>query len=70
MNKLYEKYCNGDSLTDEEVTEGEIFFRELAGMLYDAGLAFYITAKEANRVYLGLRGYREARKLSPAKVKK
>lgn len=60
---IYTKYCDGTSLTDKEVLEGEKFFRGLADQLFWAGPAFVISAKEANRTYLGLHGFREARKL-------
>lgn len=63
MKTIYERYCNGDVLTDDEVKTGEKFFRKLAEDLYDAGIAFHITAKEANRIYLGLRDYRISRGL-------
>lgn len=58
---LYKKYCNGDSLTDEEVRVGEVFFRELADKLFDAGPAFEIMAKEASRVNQSFFSYRRAR---------
>lgn len=63
MKNIYERYCNGDPLSDKEVLEGELFYRKLSEDLYDAGIAFHITAKEANRIYLGLRDYRISRGL-------
>lgn len=67
LNDIYEKYCDGDSLTDEEVLAGEKHFLELASMLYCSGTAFVIAAKEANRVCMALKGFREARELKPLK---
>ena len=67
MKDIYEKYTDGDSLTDEEVLAGEKHFKQLSDLLYRSGMAFEITAKEANRAYLGLKGYRESRGLEEYK---
>ncbi len=63
LRALYQAYCDGDCLLQEEVLAGEKHYRELSALLYASGPAFSIPAKEANRVYLGLRGHREARGL-------
>ena len=67
IRDIYEKYVNGDSLTDDEVLEGEKHFKILSDLLYQSGEAFAITAKEANRTYLGLQGYRVSRGLKAPK---
>jgi hypothetical protein len=67
IHNIYEKYCNGDSLTDEEVIAGEKHFLQLASLLYYSGTAFVIAAKEVNRTYIGLKDFREARGLKEPK---
>jgi hypothetical protein len=61
--ELYDAYCDGDNLQDADVIEGEKHFRRLSALLFESGPAFVIMAKESYRVYLGYRGFREARKL-------
>jgi len=58
IHTIYEKYVNGDPMTDEEVLAGEKHFKLLSDLLYRSGEAFVITAKEANRTHMGLQGYR------------
>lgn len=58
---VYAKYINGDSLTDEEINAGFDHFFKLAGLLYSSGSEFLLAAKEANRVYTALEGFRQAR---------
>jgi len=60
---LYDAYCNGDSLQDTDVIEGEKHFRRLSALFFESGPAFKIAAKESYHVYLGYRGFREARGL-------
>ncbi len=67
ISNIYKKFCSGESLSDAEVIIGEKHFQTLADLLYRSGMAFEITAKESNRVYLGLRSYREHRNLEQSK---
>lgn len=50
MTSLYEKYCNGDSLTNEEVREGAKFFPRLANDLHTCGPTFKLAANEMRRI--------------------
>ena len=59
---IYEKYVNGDSLTDAEVSEGVEFYRDLDEKLSLCGPVFHLAAVEACRVYIGLKGFQTARK--------
>jgi hypothetical protein len=63
INNIYKKFTNGDTLSDDEVLAGEKHFKELTNLLYRSGVAFEITAKEANRVHMGLQEYRTSRGL-------
>lgn len=51
MTEIYEKFVNGDSLTDEELKVGSIFFHDLWVQLQQAGPVFKLAANEAGRVY-------------------
>ena len=60
---VYEKYCNGDNLTDSEVLDGMKFFSDLAAMLSISGPVFKLAFLEANRISERLIGMVTARKL-------
>ena len=59
--KIYQKYINGDAFTDDELSEGITFFKDLADKLVFAGPVFALAFKEANTVYIALEGYQSAR---------
>lgn len=63
-NRIYTKQRNGDPLTNKEVLEGLIFFKDLADRLMKCGPIFHLAFTEANHTYFTLRGYAEARNLS------
>lgn len=48
--EVYEKYVKGDSLTDQDVSFGRTFYRELAAKLGACGPVFHLAWCEANRV--------------------
>lgn len=50
MAEIYEKFVNGDSLSDEELKVGAIFFHDMWVQLKQAGPVFKLAANEANRV--------------------
>ena len=58
---VYEKFVNGDSLTDKEVSFGVAFYKDLADKLISCGPAFWLTFKEANQVYMRLEDFQRAR---------
>lgn len=62
INDIYEKFCNGDPLTDEELNIGYSHFRRAADLLIPLGPKFALAANEVIRVADGLDGYRTARK--------
>jgi hypothetical protein len=62
MHVIYEKYVNGEPLTDKELEIGAAFFRDLAHMNSQAGPVFKLAASEANRVATALEGFIDARK--------
>ncbi len=68
LHLIYEKYTSGAELSDAEILTGEKHFEQLADLLYRSGSAFVISAKEANRVYIGLKSYRMARDLKKTKT--
>jgi len=59
--RIYEKYSNGDSLTDEEVNFGVSFYKDLADRLISCGPTFWFAFKEANQVYMRLEDFQRAR---------
>lgn len=61
MAEIYEKYVNGDSLSDEELKVGSIFFHDLWVQLKQAGPVFKIAANEAGRVYCQFDSFIRAR---------
>jgi hypothetical protein len=61
-DKIYEKWVDGDSLSNAELKYGIEFYEELSRKLSACGPAFRLAFKEANQVYLGLCDYQDARK--------
>lgn len=61
MQEIYEKYNNGDSLTDFEVKAGVIFFSDLERSLTSLGPVFKLAAKEARRVAYSFEGFQKSR---------
>ena len=59
--EIYKKTLNGDSLSDEEIYDGIIFFRHLAEDLGELGAVFHLPHSEARRVHDVLDEYRRAR---------
>jgi hypothetical protein len=60
---LYDKYMEGDHITDQELKEGLVFYNDLSRSLFRCGPTFRLAAAEANRVYEGLRAVTVARSL-------
>jgi len=60
--KVYEKYSNGDSISDAELKFGIEFFDNLATNLFSAGPVFKLAAQEALRVRNMLHSFKIARK--------
>lgn len=48
--QIYEKYHNGDKLTDNEVIYGTVYFKRLAEQLNICGPVFKLAADEAQRI--------------------
>lgn len=62
VRAAYNKYINGDNLTDEEIAAGVEHYRVLAKMLFSSPAEFHIAAKEANRCYIALASFQDARR--------
>lgn len=60
---LYNKYVQGDKITDNQLKEGVPFWKDLADKLHKAGPVFKLCANEAGRVYRGLNEFADARGL-------
>ena len=58
---VYEKYCNGDKLTDAELELGIAHFGLLSEMLFASGIVFKLAAAEAGRVEQMLSSFKHAR---------
>jgi len=61
MKNLYEKFCNGDPITDEQLDEGIRFFHMLTIKLSSLGPVFRLAQNESNRVLSRLQDYYDAR---------
>lgn len=59
--KVYEKYCNGDPISDSELAEALEFFNNIERDLRALGPVFQLAANEALRVKQGLQGFSSAR---------
>lgn len=65
MNEeLWQKIQTGDGLTDSELTEAYIWFRDLADDLELLGPIFHLAWKEAHFRRRDLKGFMEARGLA------
>lgn len=61
MRIVYDKFNNGEPLTDQDLDEGIEFFRQLAHNLSSLGPVFRLSANEARRVHCSLLAFRAAR---------
>ncbi len=61
QQSIYEKFRNGDPLTEYELHQGYAFFEKLSNELAKAGPVFLLAHREAVRVALGLNDYWIAR---------
>jgi hypothetical protein len=59
--KIYEKYIQGESLSDAEISFGVDYYSDLANKLFKCGPAFSIAFVEANRIYMRLEDMQIAR---------
>lgn len=67
MKTIYQKYCDGNYLTDEEVLSGIEDFRDGYESLCKLGTEFRITAKECLRIMQRLEEFAHHRKISDKK---
>ncbi|OLF82075.1 hypothetical protein AWH63_11080 [Marinobacter sp. C18] len=58
---IYEKLCNGEKLSDNELTQGLEFYSRLERDLRAAGPVFKLPANEAGEVARKLRGFKASR---------
>lgn len=63
MKSIYEKKCDGDHLTNEEVIEGYARFRRAEKAMHGLGPCFVVTAKEISKTCVDLRDIARARGL-------
>lgn len=59
--ETYDKFRNGDSLSDDEVAEGIDFFGDLSEKLMRCGPAFSLAANEFCRVTIAFHQFQSAR---------
>lgn len=67
---IYEKFTNGDPLTDRELSEGIKHFTKTEQLLTEAGPVFKLAASEARRVVNGLESFQFHRKIDKPSKKK
>ena len=60
--KIYQKYLDGDSLTNAEIDYGVEFFTDLADKLIQCGERFALAFHEARRMQTNFEGFQQARK--------
>ena len=61
ITKIYNKYINGDTMTNAEIDYGLTYFKDVADSLSCMGPVFRLAFVEANRVAMGLEGFKTAR---------
>lgn len=54
MTSIYEKYCSGARITNEELLTAIADYQQAADATSKLGIAFNVTFKEINRVYMSL----------------
>lgn len=64
VNDVYEKYCNGDKISDAQLLEAIIAYRDAASSVLKLGIAFRVTFKEIDNVYMRLNDMAIARGLT------
>jgi hypothetical protein len=62
LDQIYEKFINGDPLTNDDLAIGISGFDTLAAIARQAGPAFSLAAREATRVVIALEDFEAARK--------
>jgi hypothetical protein len=60
---LYQKFCDGSSLSDSEVIDGEHYFGHLADQLQSLGPRFFFAGNELRRCAREFESFRIARNL-------
>jgi len=63
IKDIYEKYKNGDPISDIELKFGINEFKHLEEQLKELGIVFHLAWKEVFYVLKGLEDYKKARKL-------
>ena len=66
-HEVYEKFTEGDDLSDQDVAFGRTFYKELADKLIKCGPVFHLAWLEANKVAQRFDGFYEARHNSSRK---
>ena len=59
--EVYNKFRNGDALSDAEISFGIAAFMNAADSLRGLGPVFRLAQQEAHRVYMTLSSYQQAR---------
>lgn len=67
QRSIYEKFQNGDPLSNYEIDQGAEFHKELANTLSKLGPVFYTAFKESNRVAMAFIEFQNARNVKRAK---
>ena len=61
IQKIYDKFNDGDPITDEELAYSLSFFSQLSSMLIRLGPVFRLSWLEADKVAMRLASYKRAR---------
>lgn len=59
--EIYEKYCNGDSISDAELKQAILDYTAAQTALFKLGPAFEITRKAVSQTLIGLEGFQISR---------
>lgn len=60
---IYDKYIQGDPITDKELTDGVEFFKRLTDDLDMLGPVFKLAANESRRIYHAFTDFKRNREL-------
>lgn len=59
---IYETYCNGDTIPDDELAKAIRDYKAAHDALLKLGPAFEVSRKEISRVWYAMEGWQAARK--------
>ena len=63
ISSIYENFCKGNPLSDDEIRVAIPYFKDIADKLVRCGPVFRLAFEEANRVYMTMDDFRRNRRM-------